>query len=64
MTRPGEMPLGVAVVGAGFIARWMMEAVAVVPGAEAVAVLTDALRSRVPRRRVRRVRRRTSSAAS
>ena len=31
-------PVRIGLVGAGFIARWMMEAVAVVPGAEAVAV--------------------------
>ena len=31
-------PVRIGLVGAGFIARWMMEAVAVVPGAQAVAV--------------------------
>ena len=31
-------PVRIGLVGAGFIARWMMEAIAVVPGAQAVAV--------------------------
>ncbi|WP_314720036.1 Gfo/Idh/MocA family oxidoreductase [uncultured Actinomyces sp.] len=40
MTSPAPAPVRVAVIGAGFIARWFMEAAALTPGVQVVAVVS------------------------